>query len=91
MVRFIPGRKTIPALFNSGFYLDIPMDYEGKKLNGKGLLNNRVKQMMFTVLYDYDQHRFLAISDYNMTEAGKVMPINVSENLYKTARDGSFG
>ena len=77
-------KKTIPALFNSGFYLDIPMDYEGKKLNGKGLLNNRVKQMMFTVLYDYDQHRFLAISDYNMTEAGKVMPINVSENLYKT-------
>lgn len=51
-------KKTIPALFNSGFYLDIPMDYEGKKLNGKGLLNNRVKQMMFTVLYDYDQHRF---------------------------------
>lgn len=81
-------KKSTPDLFNSGYFLDMPLTYKGKTVNGLGIVNTRCKDLEYCVVLDQDRQnpedrgRFLLISDRKTSEAGKVEAIKVDESLY---------
>jgi hypothetical protein len=75
-------KKLTNQLFNSGYFINRPLMFEEKEVDGTGLVRAPFADLGFTVMYDKVHNRFLAIADYNREIAGKVMKLTVDESKY---------
>lgn len=80
-------KKETVALFNSGYFLDRPLTYENKPVDGRHMILAPFADMALTLMYDEPNRRFLAVVDKELQEAGNVMPLVVDEKLYDAKPD----
>lgn len=76
-------KKETFQLFNTGEFLDQPLRFEGKDVDGRNLIWGPYADIDYTLMYDKPNNRYLVIYDKSQVEAGTVQKITVSANQYE--------
>lgn len=76
-------KKLTDALFNSGYFINRPLMFEGQEVDGSRMVLAPFSAFNYTVMYDKIHNRFLALVDLKKETAGKVMKFLVDESEYK--------
>lgn len=76
-------KKETVELFNSGYFLNRPLAYQNREVDGRHLILAPFAEMALTLMYDEPDNRFLAVVDKEEEEAGNVMALVVDEKAYE--------
>lgn len=77
--------KETADLYNSGKFIEQPLSFEGKLIDGRNMVWSQYYNIKYTMFYDAPTNRYLLITCKDeMAAAGRIAKIDVSENDYNT-------
>ena len=75
-------KKLTDKLYNSGYFLSDPLEFEGEKVDGRNMVLAPFADFGFTLFYDKQHNRFLSLISRDEVSAGQIIAPEVYERYY---------
>lgn len=76
-------KKDDINLHNSGYFLDLPMTYNGAEIDGRKFVRAPYTDCAFTMFYNEPTNNYLMVTTKNLITSGEIYPIKADPKDYE--------